>query len=298
MPSEPRFGRGLLGEDRFVDAPHGRRLRTMTAGGGDDLVVLEAGLGASGLYWGPVHRELAQHVRVVAYERAGYGASAPARGTPRDLPHLAADLARVIQAHPHRRLVLVGHSWGGPIVRTYAAEHRGGESTLAGMVLVDPSDEHAAELFTSRAARWSDAVQNALFVPLARARLLAPLMKTQLAVLPAEIQRAELAASTTVDAARAATEENRHVAAGLLHLRSAPPVQGDVALSVISGQQHGRLDQKLRARFVHAHRRTAQAHPAAQFVAAEHSGHMVPVTEPEVIAEQALRLFPARSSHR
>ncbi|HIY23989.1 MAG TPA: alpha/beta hydrolase [Candidatus Brachybacterium merdigallinarum] len=181
MPSEPRFGRGLLGEDRFVAAPHGRRLRTMTAGGGDDLVVLEAGLGASGLYWGPVHRELAQHVRVVAYERAGYGASAPARGTPRDLPHLAADLARVIQAHPHRRLVLVGHSWGGPIVRTYAAEHRGGESTLAGMVLVDPSDEHAADLFTSRAARWSDAVKNALFVPLARARLLAPLMKTQLA---------------------------------------------------------------------------------------------------------------------
>ena len=51
----------------------------MTAGGGDDLVVLEAGLGASGLYWGPVHRELAQHVRVVAYERAGYGASAAAR---------------------------------------------------------------------------------------------------------------------------------------------------------------------------------------------------------------------------
>lgn len=263
----------------------------MVAGSGDDLVVLEAGLGVSGLYWGPVHATLAKHVRVVAYERAGFGGSDSAPGESRDLAYLAADLASVVNAFPHKRLVLVGHSWGAPIIRTFAAIRAGSDSTLVGLVLVDQSDEHAADLYTSRLARWSDAMQNALFVPLARARLLAPLMKTQLAGLPAEILRAALAASSTVDAARATSQENTHVAEDLLRLRSDPPVLRSAQLRVISGQQHSRIDRKIRARLVDAHQQTAREHSGAQFVAAERSGHMVPVTEPELIAKHALALL-------
>ncbi len=73
MSPEQLIGRGLLGDDLFVAAPNGRRLRAMIAGSGEDLVVLEGGLGVSGLYWGPVHALVAQRVRVVAYERAGFG---------------------------------------------------------------------------------------------------------------------------------------------------------------------------------------------------------------------------------
>ncbi|WP_228494471.1 hypothetical protein [Clavibacter sp. VKM Ac-2873] len=50
---------GLLGRDITVTAPDGRRLRAMASGTGDDLVVLEAGLGGSGLTWGLVHGILA-----------------------------------------------------------------------------------------------------------------------------------------------------------------------------------------------------------------------------------------------
>lgn len=103
MLRESLIGIGLPGEVRFVDVSRGRRLRTMTAGAGDDLVFLEAGLGASGLYWGLVRRELTKHVRTVAYERAGNRASTLAQETPRGLLHLAADVARVVQAHPHKR---------------------------------------------------------------------------------------------------------------------------------------------------------------------------------------------------
>ena len=43
-------GNGFLGEDLFIEAADGRRLRAMLSGQGEDLVGLEAGLGASGLY--------------------------------------------------------------------------------------------------------------------------------------------------------------------------------------------------------------------------------------------------------
>lgn len=291
MRLETLIGRGLLGEDRLIAASGGRWLRAMVAGTGDDLVVLEAGLGVSGLYWGPVHAALARHVRVVAYERAGFGGSTPASREGRGLADLAADLATIVDAFPHRRLVLVGHSWGGPIVRTYAASTAAADGSLSGVVLVDQSDEHAADLYTSVLARWSDRTQNALFVPLARARLLGPLMRTQLVGLPPEILRAALAASSTIEAARATVRENRDTGESVLRLQAEPPALGRIGLRVISGQQHNRVDRRIRALLVHAHRQTASEHPGAQFVPAEQSGHMIPVTEPDLIAEQALALL-------
>ncbi len=66
-----------LGRAVTVTAPDGRRLRAMVAGEGDDLVVLEAGLGGSGLTWGLVHGILARTHRVFAYDRAGLGDSDP-----------------------------------------------------------------------------------------------------------------------------------------------------------------------------------------------------------------------------
>ena len=288
MLPDSLIGRGLLGEDRFVDLVDGRRLRIMVAGGGDDLVVLEAGLGVSGLYWGPVHQEISQHVRVVAYERAGFGASTPDSGQLRDLTRLAEDLQAVIDAIPHRRLVLVGHSWGGPIVRTVAAGLLSQGRAVDGIVLVDQSDEHAADLYASRAARAGDAVQRALMVPLARLRLLAPLVRTQSAGLPVPLLEAVGASSGSVDAARATVAELRHVADDLRRLRDAPLELGEVGMSVISGQQHTRLDRQQSERLDKAHRETTAHHPGARFVAAERSGHMIPVTEPHLIASETL----------
>src|SRR5690625_236119 len=70
--------------EQWVATTDGRQLRAVVAGTGTDLVVLEAGLGAAALTWGPVMEHLAPHCRVVAYDRAGYGRSDPGPG-PRDL---------------------------------------------------------------------------------------------------------------------------------------------------------------------------------------------------------------------
>ena len=291
MSPEQLIGRGLLGDDLFVAAPNGRRLRAMIAGSGEDLVVLEGGLGVSGLYWGLVHALVAQRVRVVAYERAGFGASTPARGETRDLSRLTDDLSAVVDAFPHRRLVLVGHSWGGPIVRAFAARHIADGRQLSGLVLVDPSDEHAADLYASRWARGANALLNALLVPLTRARLLAPSLKAQLAGLSGDLLHAVLTASSTVDAARAAVEENRHVAEGLLALKAEPLALDAVPLSLISARQDNLLNRRMHERIMRAHRQTVDAHPGARLVAAHRSSHMIPGTEPELVAEEALRLL-------
>lgn len=290
MPDSPVLpGAALLGRDFFVETEDGRMLRCMTDGDGDDLIVLEAGLGASGLSWGPVHRRIAEHARVVAYERAGYGASTPDTAT-RDLDRLSHDLLAVIRSVPHRRLVLVGHSWGGPIVRHAAARLRAEGANVAGLVLVDPSDENAATYF-SRAFRIGVAMQRGLLPMFARLRLLGPVMGGMVSDLDEPLRAAVLQASTTMAAARESAEEYRHVTAGLAALRDSPALPGDVSLTVISGLARPKHGSRQRSEIVAAHQTTAAQHPGARFIGAERSEHLIPFTEPRVVADAALAVL-------
>ncbi|MEJ1088110.1 alpha/beta hydrolase [Microbacterium sp. Mu-80] len=282
-------GAGLLGRDFFVETDDGRMLRTMVRGEGDDLVVLEAGLGMSGLSWGPVHDRIGVHSRVVSYERAGYGASTPDTA-PRDIHRLTADLLTVISAVPHRRLVLVGHSWGGAIVRSAAARLRAEGATVTGLVLVDQSDENAS-LYFGGAFRFGAAMQRSLLPLLARLRMLAPVMKSLVAELDEPLRTAVLQASTTVDAARETAEEYRHVVAGLTELRDNRLHLGDLPITVISGLARPKQGARQRAEIVAAHQSTVQQHPSARFVGAERSEHLIPFTEPQLIADEALVLL-------
>ena len=180
--------------------------------------MFEAGLGASGRYWARVAQLLANRVAAVAYDRAGYGRSSPNEGA-RTLDALAADLAHVVHAQRARFVVLVGHSWGGPVVR------RATELLPAGLVreliLVDPADERANVYFT----RWSrvmDRIQAVLLPIAARTGLLrAGLRQTFRRALPASDLDTTVAASTTRAAVAATINENRQVRQGLTQLRAA-----------------------------------------------------------------------------
>lgn len=285
-----RAGEGMVGEDGVVRTPDGRALRTMTRGDGEDLVVLEAGLGMSGLCWGPVHRAIGEHTRVVAYERAGFGASDPDE-RPRALPRLAADLRAVLDAHRHRRLVLVGHSWGGPIVRMVAAGLLREGRPPAGVVLVDPTDEHC-ELYLTPAVRATYAVQASTLVPLARLGLLERSTLSVVAGLEDVALRAAVAAASgTVAAARATASELRSMLPDLRRLRARPPQLGRVPVVIVSGQVAGRGERWIRRPLVEAHRRSAASVADGRLVPATRSGHMVPFTEPELVAEQVQHLL-------
>ena len=276
---------GPRGRDVVVTTPDGRRLVAMVAGTGDDLVVLEAGLGGSGLTWGLVQGILARSHRVVAYDRAGLGSSDP-DPAPRDLARLADDLEAVIAAVPHRRLVLVGHSWGGPIVRVAAARRIARGLATAGVVLVDPSDERARS-YASPAARVGFATQAALLVPLARLGLLGRLHRIALAGLPDPLLAAAVDAAGSMRAARATAAEQRHLLPGLAGIAAllgpAAALPG-VPVRVISGTASSALTRGQRRDLVRAHRASAAAFEQGSWMAAPRSEHMVPITDPDVVA--------------
>ncbi|MBV2156281.1 alpha/beta fold hydrolase [Kitasatospora sp. SUK 42] len=136
----------------------GRALRWLEAGhGGVAPVVLIAGSGSSGLTWAPVLPELARHGRVVAYDRAGLGASEPDRAPGPTLDGQLADLAALVRHLGAGPAVLVGHSWGGLLAQLLAWKR---PELVAGLVLVDPTHEE----FRPRAISAAEAVLNRIWL--------------------------------------------------------------------------------------------------------------------------------------
>jgi pimeloyl-ACP methyl ester carboxylesterase len=112
----------------------GRRLHVYETGQGSPTVVLEAGIAATSLSWRLVQDEVAKFARVASYDRAGLGWSDPAT-QPLTLSRLVDDLHAVLHiAQLPAPYVLVGHSFGGLIVRAYARRY---PAETAGLVLVD-----------------------------------------------------------------------------------------------------------------------------------------------------------------
>jgi pimeloyl-ACP methyl ester carboxylesterase len=121
---------------RLVDVG-GHQLHLYELGSGSPAVVLESGISASSLNWRTVQLKVAKFARVCSYDRAGLGWS--------DLcsqPYTPASLAAQLHSLLHAAAVptpyiLVGHSFGGLIVRAFATQY---PDETAGLVLVDPLD--------------------------------------------------------------------------------------------------------------------------------------------------------------
>jgi pimeloyl-ACP methyl ester carboxylesterase len=128
-------GDGLVEE--IVTLPDGRRLRTIVAGSGPGpLVVFEAGMSAPAACWVHTQRQVSAHARTLSYDRAGYGGS-DVDDHDRTLERISDDLLALLDArHEVEPVVLVGHSWGGPILRVFADRH---PERVAGLVFVDAS---------------------------------------------------------------------------------------------------------------------------------------------------------------
>jgi pimeloyl-ACP methyl ester carboxylesterase len=115
-----------------------RRMFLSCTGSGSPTVLLEAGLGADHTAWAAAQPQIAPITRVCSYDRAGTGLSDPAdpgRGAAAAAQELAALLNAAGERGPY---VVIGHSFGGLIARSFAATLG---DDLAGLVLVDSVHE-------------------------------------------------------------------------------------------------------------------------------------------------------------
>ena len=118
----------------LVDIGGGRSLYLRCVGSGSPTVVLEAGFGGTTNNWSAVQPQLGRTMRTCAYDRAGQGNSLPIPGV-HDAGDEVEDLARLLErAELPPPYLLVGHSYGGLLVRLFADAH---PETTAGVVLVD-----------------------------------------------------------------------------------------------------------------------------------------------------------------
>jgi pimeloyl-ACP methyl ester carboxylesterase len=104
---------------------------------GQPVVILEAGAGSGLDTWNPVFAEIARLAAVIAYDRRGLGQSEPDREPPtikRVGESLHALLKELGVPPPY---ILVGHSWGGILVRGFWNQY---STEVAGLVCIDVTD--------------------------------------------------------------------------------------------------------------------------------------------------------------
>jgi pimeloyl-ACP methyl ester carboxylesterase len=132
--------------DRLVDAA-GVKLHIHCDGvraPGAPVVVLEAGAGNSARTWNDVFAPIAQFARVCAYDRQGMGAS-ERTPNPQGFGDVVDTLHALLLAADERPpVVMAGHSYGGALIRLYAARY---PSEVTGLVLIDSSHEDQLRRF-------------------------------------------------------------------------------------------------------------------------------------------------------
>jgi pimeloyl-ACP methyl ester carboxylesterase len=270
---------------RMVEVEPGRRLHILCKGdSARPAVIFEAGLSqyAANSTYGAAQDAIAPFARVCTYDRAGLGWSdaAPAGWTQEAM---ARDLHRLLaNAGLRGPYVLVAHSLGGLLARTYARTY---SKEVAGLVLVDSTTEADFPEFESARAGIVAQIDSAL----AGARPGIPVIGLPGGTSP------EMALAFTPEILRGVKTEFEAFAALPEAMRRPGGfgTLGGLPLIVIrrgrTAQPPGEADARHRA----AQEALAAISTDSLSIVAQNSGHTIPLDEPQVVADAVRRMLAA-----
>ena len=133
------LGTGNLYAKSFVMIG-GNRIHYELQGRGQPYIVLVSGIGSSLNVWDSVSPQLTRLTTTLRYSRPGLGLSTFTGTDKRTLDDVVRELGKLLEKlHVPKPFVLVGHSYGGLIVRAFAGAH---PDQVAGLLLVDSTFEN------------------------------------------------------------------------------------------------------------------------------------------------------------
>jgi pimeloyl-ACP methyl ester carboxylesterase len=222
-------------------------------------ILLEAGGGMDSTEWNALAPRLAKETgaTVIAYDRAGFGKS--------DLPETKCDLREDTAAlwrglrtlGLDQDLILVGHSYGGFLIRFEAAEH---PDAVKGMVFVDPFTVEFVDTFGIEYCNNH------------------PMMGK----LPFDTSRPETLTKLQRALVRMVGAPGSNLAEKIAVMRKAVIPEGIPVRVITAGVAFLPKPEEQKA-WRESHERLTASIKGAIMVVAEKSGHMIPFSEPDLI---------------
>jgi pimeloyl-ACP methyl ester carboxylesterase len=251
-------GQSVQGVERLVDVG-GYNLYFRIIPGQGPAILLESGGGMDSTEWAALAPRLARETgaTVIAYDRAGFGKS--------DLPETKCDLREDTAAlwrglqtlGLDRNLILVGHSYGGFLIRFEAAEH---PDAVRGLVFVDPFTVEFVDMFGIEYCNNH------------------PMMGK----LPFDTSRPETLNKWQRASVRMVGAPGSNLAEKIALMRQAVVPEGIPVRIITAGIAFLPKPEEQKA-WRESHEQFAASIKGAVLVVAEKSGHMIPFSQPDLI---------------
>jgi pimeloyl-ACP methyl ester carboxylesterase len=269
-------------------------LEVVVAGSGDITVVFESGLATALEVWDAVAPPVTEIARTVRYDRR----PAPPTGAvpARTAMDMAVDLERLLRAlaidPPY---VLVGHSWGGIVARTFAQQH---PLAVAGLVFADATHES----IDSRGLALVPVMHWVMGV-MARTRVGRRWLLGQLCPAKApESYRARVEQTLNdpqrwIHSLRRARMEAGGIRPSLDFIRRHCPDLPSVPARVLTAGGVTGPNVKAIRRVHDAWRATAARSPMAEYANVPTAGHQLPVDSPQEVVDAILAVLATVATH-